>query len=230
MARAGAFRAVQGVTHEKNENVQTRPARKHGRARHHGGGILACSSGDDDGDGGSTNNPPTPTVVYNKLEAERRAITAPETTGTVTLNGMKKTSLQEAWTAIGNTGDYTITLTSGTYSLDKVLAYTGDATITISGTGSAEFGLDVLITGNPNTKAQKQRELVYISGGKANLILENLTIQNTDTNDQSEAIATDGTGNLAAYNCSFLSHQDTIRTVGKAWFYKCYVEGDVDFL
>ncbi|MBD5446156.1 MAG: hypothetical protein HDR32_00005 [Treponema sp.] len=57
-----------------------------------------------------------------------------------------------------------------------------------------------------------------------------MTIQNTDTNDQSEAIATDGTGNLAAYNCSFLSHQDTIRTVGKAWFYKCYVEGDVDFL
>ncbi|MDE7139310.1 MAG: Ig-like domain-containing protein, partial [Treponemataceae bacterium] len=113
---------------------------------------------------------------------------------------------------------------------DGVLAYTGDATITISGTGSAEFGLDVLITGNPNSKTQKQRELVYISGGKANLILENLTIQNTDTNDQSEAIATDGTGNLAAYNCSFLSHQDTIRTVGKAWFYKCYVEGDVDFL
>ena len=220
--------ARQGVIHEKNEDVQTRHDSKHGRARHHGGGyFLACSN--DDGE--NENNPSGSTVTYGKLETDRRTITAPQTAGTVTLNGTPKASLKEAWDAIGESeGDYTITLTSGTYPIDGVLAYKGDANITISGTGNAEFGLDVLITGNPNTKNQKQRELVYISGGKANLILENLTIQNTDTNDQSEALATDGTGNLAAYNCSFLSHQDTIRTVGKAWFYKCYVEGDVDFL
>ncbi|MBQ3253361.1 MAG: hypothetical protein IJA65_02305 [Acholeplasmatales bacterium] len=47
---------------------------------------------------------------------------------------------------------------------------------------------------------------------------------------QAEVLGTDTTGNTAAYNCSFKSHQDTIRTAGKAWFYNCYVEGDVDFL
>ncbi|MDE5856495.1 MAG: Ig-like domain-containing protein, partial [Anaeroplasmataceae bacterium] len=34
----------------------------------------------------------------------------------------------------------------------------------------------------------------------------------------------------AAYNCGFKSHQDTLRTIGKAWFYGCYIEGDVDFI
>lgn len=47
---------------------------------------------------------------------------------------------------------------------------------------------------------------------------------------QAEVVGFDSTGYLAAYNCAFKSHQDTLRTTGKAWFYKCYVEGDVDFI
>lgn len=64
-----------------------------------------------------------------------------------------------------------------------------------------------------------------------------MTIQNTflrasapSKNTQCEALGFDSTGTCAAYNCAFLSHQDTIRTVGKAWFYGCYIEGDVDFI
>ena len=52
----------------------------------------------------------------------------------------------------------------------------------------------------------------------------------TATETQAEAIGFDSTGTLSAYNCSFKSHQDTIRTSSKCWFYKCYVEGDVDFI
>ncbi|MDE6350255.1 MAG: Ig-like domain-containing protein, partial [Treponemataceae bacterium] len=61
MARAGRIPHIcarQGETYEKNEDVQARHARGHGRARHHGGGyFLACSSGDD-GDGDTPNTPP----------------------------------------------------------------------------------------------------------------------------------------------------------------------------
>jgi pectin methylesterase-like acyl-CoA thioesterase len=32
------------------------------------------------------------------------------------------------------------------------------------------------------------------------------------------------------YNCAFYGHQDTILTSGRVWFYKCYVEGDTDYI
>ena len=35
---------------------------------------------------------------------------------------------------------------------------------------------------------------------------------------------------VAAYNSSFFSHQDTIQTTGRAWFYRCYIAGDVDYI
>jgi pectate lyase len=35
---------------------------------------------------------------------------------------------------------------------------------------------------------------------------------------------------VAADNCSFYSNQDTIQTSGRAWFYDCFVEGNVDFI
>ncbi|MBR4599934.1 MAG: hypothetical protein IKO39_07790, partial [Treponema sp.] len=47
---------------------------------------------------------------------------------------------------------------------------------------------------------------------------------------QAEVLGFDSTGTLAAYNCAFKGHQDTMRTTGKTWFYKCVVEGDVDFI
>ena len=52
----------------------------------------------------------------------------------------------------------------------------------------------------------------------------------TGSNGQAETLGFDGTGTVAAYNCAFKSHQDTLRTTGKTWFYKCYVEGDTDFI
>jgi len=69
--------------------------------------------------------------------------------------------------------------------------------------------------------------------GSGSLFLENVTLQQTDKSagsNQLECIGYDGSAYVAAYNCSFLSHQDTVRTTGQAWFYKCYIEGDVDFV
>ncbi|MBD5427812.1 MAG: hypothetical protein HDR39_00540 [Treponema sp.] len=81
--------------------------------------------------------------------------------------------------------------------------------------------------------------------GSGNTILKNIRMEHIDMmaeytytgsdgkehkSTQREVIGHQSKGTLAAYNCSFISRQDTIRTESKAWFYKCYIEGDVDFL
>ncbi len=170
------------------------------------------------------------------LNAGRIATTAATTAGTITMNGTTYDTIAAALAAIptsGTTDTYAITLTPGTYE-ENALSYKGSATVKISGTGTAAYGTDVLIYGQgSNMNNEKLRSLLAIDG-TGNIILENLTLQNsygTKTGDaQAETLGFDSTGTVAAYNCSFLSGQDTLRTTGKAWFYKCYVEGDVDFL
>ncbi len=140
-------------------------------------------------------------------------------------------------------GDFTIKLPKGTY--EEVLYYKGNATITLSGDTKAKYGKDVIIAKDNNgdllrlnqaSSAQKNRCLFEFEGD-GNLILENITFVNTydranatGSNGQAETLGFDGTGTVAAYNCAFKSHQDTLRTTGKTWFYNCYIEGDTDFL
>ena len=168
------------------------------------------------------------------------SITAPESAGTITMNGTTYNTIQAALNAAVASGDYVITLTAGTYAEDN-LHYKGEGNIVISGVAGKTYGTDVLIKGkgdNTSSSTEKNRCTLEFEGTKGNgLILENLTIQNTflrasapSKNTQCEALGFDSTGTCAAYNCAFLSHQDTIRTVGKAWFYGCYIEGDVDFI
>lgn len=137
----------------------------------------------------------------------------------------------EAATSVS--GDCLITLVTGTYEEDG-LSYSGKNNLKIKGLGTAEYGSDVVILGQGSDITSEKGRSTFAIAGSGNIILENLTIKSTRQNvtgdAQAEVIGTDGTGNLAAYNCSFLSGQDTLRTVAKAWFYKCYIEGDVDFL
>ena len=181
--------------------------------------------------------------VYGTLSTERKDVVAPETAGTITVTGAANytgSDINAAWAAISavESGDITMTLTDGTYKVadGTNLKYDGAANITIAGVSKTPYGLSVLIEGNPGTKAQKEREIIYMTEkSTGSLTLEHITVRNnfafTGTSDvQAEVVATAGTGNLAAYNCSFLSGQDTLRTTGKAWFYECYIEGDVDFL
>ena len=158
--------------------------------------------------------------------------------GKVTMNGTAYDTIEAAFAAIPSTGSdlYTIELTAGTYK-ENWLSYKGSNSIKISGKSSAEYGAEVIIVGHGASQADsKQRSFMSIEG-TGNLVLENISLKNDFTRNgyegsttQAEALGHGSSGTVAAYNCSFLSHQDTIRTVSKAWFYNCYIEGDVDFL
>ncbi len=166
----------------------------------------------------------------------------------ITLTDSSKTqkeydTIQAALDACEGKGSYKITLAPGTYN--EVLYYKGDADITISGQSTNKYGSDVIISEANDGDLWKQKRsasaqngrCIFEIEGNANITLENLTMMNTysrltgkGSNTQAETIGFDSTGNLAAFNCAFKSHQDTLRTTGKSWFYGCYVEGDTDFI
>lgn len=148
-----------------------------------------------------------------------------------------------ALAACGSSGDFRIVLPAGTYA-ENGLVYNGSGTIRITGSGTAKHGTDVVIKGHGSTmpvdngsSAQNARELLLFKG-TGNLILENLTLESDWLRSehsgvsamQAEVLGFNASGYVAAYNCSFISHQDTVRTVGKGWFYDCHIEGDVDFI
>ncbi len=143
-------------------------------------------------------------------------------------------SIKSALAAVGSSGSYTIVIPKGTYN-ENYINYSGSASITIRGATSS-YGDTVIKGHGTNMATEKGRELLELSGS-CNVVLKNLTLQSDysratygKTDVQSEVLGFDSTGTLAAYNCAFKGHQDTMRTTGKTWFYKCVVEGDVDFI
>lgn len=182
-------------------------------------------------------------TTYETLTESRVSSTAPDTAGTITVSGAASysgTSISEAWAAaaaVTSSGSTVlIEIPAGTYDLGTdQLAYNGSATIEIKGTGSDEYGSDVLIkTALKDLSSEQSRSTISFKGS-GNLVLENIRFENTyaqtaSGDAQLEIIGYDGTGYVAGYNCCFISGQDTMRTTGKAWFYHCYIEGDVDFL
>lgn len=162
-----------------------------------------------------------------------------DTEGKITMNNVEYATITAALTAIPETSTdtFVIKLPKGTYK-ENGLHYKGSATIIISGDTTTKYAGDVVIEGvGADQNSNKTRPLLEVEGS-GNLVLENLTLKNTFTRKgftgsgtQCEALGFDSKdGTVAAYNCSFLSHQDTVRTIGKAWFYGCYIEGDVDFI
>ena len=160
----------------------------------------------------------------------------------------KHNTIKGALAAIPTTGSdtYTITLQPSTYN-ENGLSYSGSATIVIEGSTDKEYGADVIIAGKGSSQTDSRTRCLLLIDGSANLVLKNVTLESTlrrkspepdypfvDKNGkestQSEVLGFNSSGTVIAYNSSFKSRQDTIRTVGKAWFYKCYIEGDVDFL
>lgn len=154
--------------------------------------------------------------------------------GTVKLNGTEVDDLAAAFEGLNATTGGAITLSTGNHIVETgtQLVYSGTGEVTITGEGSKEYGTDVIIIGNPNTGAQGSRELIYLTG-KSDFTIKNVTVKNTyslSSDCQAEALSSNAAGHILAYNCTFDSHQDTIRTTGKSWFYKCHIKGDVDFL
>lgn len=182
-----------------------------------------------------------------KKEEEEKKVEDEENKPVIVKNGSETvyegTDINEAWAKIETSGDYVITLAKGTYSVTEgtQLKYSGSANIKISGDTSAEYGADVIICGKGSDQSNSKTRCLMSIQGKANLVLENVTLQSTykfdsvesrksASNTQAEVLGFDSTGTVAAYNSSFKSHQDTVRTVSKSWFYHCYIEGDVDFM
>lgn len=175
----------------------------------------------------------------------------PSVSTTITVNGAQNSTanfrtIQGALNAIGtNEGNYKIEVAKGIYR--ELLYFNGKADVEIEGQGSEKYGKDVRVAfanagtmNNDKNNNEKYRCLFEFIGG--NLILENIYLENTflrsnkvwttTGNTQAEVLGFDsGSGKwVAAYNCGLYSHQDTIRTVQKAWFYNCYITGDVDFI
>ena len=153
--------------------------------------------------------------------------------------------------AANATGTITVKVDAGTY--EEMIYYNGYATIILEGTGSEEYGSDVVITYNNSGNSDAMKELVYSHGatngnfrgvtrfdGSCNLVLKNITIQNTYSRAQNdgssssaEALNFYSKGNLVAYNSSFVSHHNTLNlghNGGRMWFYKDYIAGDTDII
>ena len=158
----------------------------------------------------------------------------------------KKSTIKEALASIPSSAEesdtYIIQLPAGTYNEDA-LRYTAKANLVILGNTTKDFGSDVIIAGKGSSQASMDSRCLFSVTGSANLTLKNVTFKNTtkrsevtETNSsgnkltQAEALSFFSTGKLAAYNSGFYGHQDTLYTRGRSWFYKCYVEGDVDFI
>lgn len=177
--------------------------------------------------------------------------TKPSVSTTITVDGAQGSTanfrtIQGALNAIGTSeGSYKIEVAKGTYR--ELLYFNGKADIEIEGQTTTKYGADVLVAfanagtmNNDKNNDEKRRCLFEFIGG--NLVLENIYFKNTfmrsnkvwttTGNTQAEVLGFDsGAGKwVAAYNCGLYSHQDTIRTVQKAWFYNCYITGDVDFI
>ncbi len=152
-------------------------------------------------------------------------------------------TLQGALNAVASgfasTASVTIHVAAGTYR--ELLRYVGPGaaltqTIRIVGPAGSSKGDTCVfqyINGNTMNGTTQTRASFYFTG--ANLVLENVTLKNTGLRSavaQAETIYFgSGTGfTMAAYNSSFYSNQDTIQTSGRTWFYKCFIEGNVDFI
>ncbi len=151
----------------------------------------------------------------------------------------EKTSVSDALKAISTSGSdvWEIRLTPGTYTETEQLTYNGSATVKIIGATEKLYGSDVIIKGVGSDYTQESERSMFEIYGSGNTVLKNVRMEHSDMmavvnkeKTQREVIGHQSKGMLAAYNCSFISRQDTIRTQSKAWFYKCYIEGDVDFL
>ena len=132
----------------------------------------------------------------------------------------------------------TINVAAGMYN--ELIHYTGPnsatQTINIIGPANNNRGDSCIVqfaNGNGVNGATLTRASFYFSG--SNLVLQNITLKNTGVRSvvsQAESLYfASGSGyTVAADNSSFFSNQDTIQTSGRAWFYDCFIEGNVDFV
>ena len=179
---------------------------------------------------------------------------APSISGnTITIGKDKNFSkIQSAFDYLADkSGDWTLEIDNGYYN-ERLSFANAKVNVTMIGVGETEGDLGantVIYWKNNNGKdgsttndgwnpASRTRTAFLYEGG--NLTIKHLTFANTISRTvvgkdgtQAEAFYYDATGYLVAYDSSFKSHQDTLllgNSGGRGWFYKCYIEGDTDFI
>lgn len=160
------------------------------------------------------------------------------TNNTITV-GTDCASINGALKLIGSDeANWTINVPAGSYH--EILGYYGNANLTLVG-AEGDYGTKSKVFWN-NSQAlgnsQRTRQSFIWEGG--NLTIKNMTFRNTanraeegNVNIQAETLYFDCKSDLVVYNSSFTSYQDTLllgNNGGRAWFYKCYIAGDVDFI
>ncbi len=172
-----------------------------------------------------------------------RAAVTPSST--ITVDGSESSAanfrtVHGALLAIGNgAGNYVISIAPGIYR--ELVHYNGQADITFTGTGTNARGEDTVIQWTNLNKwngSMDTRAVVYFGTAVGNIVINNLTIENTTdrsvvgtADTQAEALYDKSSGKkLVVYNSTLLSYQDTVCTRGPSWFYDCTIKGDTDFI
>ncbi|WP_407429020.1 hypothetical protein, partial [Treponema sp.] len=160
---------------------------------------------------------------------------APSSTSAITVGTSDSADYRTVQAALEAAADgAVITVEKGIYR--EIVNYSATKSITIEGDTTTTYGTDVVIQGiNCNTYNGSSDTRAAFRWKGNDLTLKNITLQNAydrnvDGTAQSEALYFNSSAHLVAYNSSFLGYQDTLLTKGKNWFYKCYVEGDTDFI
>jgi hypothetical protein len=172
---------------------------------------------------------------------------APDLAGlsTITVDGSQDSAntahFRTVWGALEHirnapAGDYTVNIAPGVYH--EMFNYNGPAAnnITLNGTGIEKYGGDVKLQwmNHEYLNSGTHFRPAFYFNGPNNIVLKNITFKNLDNHSGGQAEALHF-GNARGkfrivYNCGFYGHQDTIQTSGRIWFYRCYVEGDTDFI
>ena len=151
----------------------------------------------------------------------------------------------------GKSGDYTIEIDAGYYN-ERLSFANANVNVTMVGVdeNDGDLGANTVIYWKNNNgkdgdslndgwNPASRTRTAFLYEGK-NLTIKHLTFANTISRTvtgkegtQAEAFYYDAKGYLVAYDSSFKSHQDTLllgNQAGRGWFYKCYIEGDTDFI
>jgi pectinesterase len=149
-------------------------------------------------------------------------------------NGFR--SIQDALNTVA-AGKSAVTVEAAPGVYREKLVWASARPLCIRGTGGKNTDVRIEFENCESFRSgSENRSLFHIKHEYAQVTLENLTIENTHVKldaeqNQAEAVYFNSPhGTLAAKNVRFISRQDTLQLKGVCRFYRCYVQGDVDFI
>ena len=138
-------------------------------------------------------------------------------------------TLQRALTYVEDRS--TVTLANGTY--EGLLYLREKKNITVK--GDTREGVRIAYPNNESYMSGSSARCLWLVENCDNLVLENLTIENTfgQLKGQAECIyfnSGNNTHRLTIENCTLLSYQDTFLCKGEVWVHNSFIAGHCDFI